>query len=123
MPSLIDNLGTWLEVGTISPSFDEWSTFSEPMISARTIRLIFSSPDWTKRGYTFAWFRHIFYNDDVSWATRIYPKLNRVIIDLPIPEEFIAMGNVVTHLQIRKDGKFKVNQNHVPWTVNAWYKA
>jgi hypothetical protein len=121
MATIVDNLGTWFDLGSVTPSFDDWLTFPGTMMDARTFRLIFTTPNWDKRGYTFAWCRHIFYNDDVSWAGRVYPKMARTIIDIPIPEEFYGV-NIVSELQIRKDGKFKVDATHVPWTVNAWYR-
>lgn len=122
--AIVDNLGNWIEIGTISPSFNQWGSFPDTMLDGQTIRFIFNSTDWTKKANTFMWVRHLFYNGNVTQAVRVYPKQYPVIIDLPIPKELHESGNYITDLQTIKIGKFKLGLTpYVDWSVTAQYRV
>lgn len=121
--SFTDDLGTWSDLGNIEPSFNEWRNFFLGTIQGETFRLLFNSPDWTKKANTWLWIRHEFYNGDTTLAQKVYPRIQPVIIDLPIPKMYVNAGIIVTSISIKKGGKFKLGITpHVPWSVTVHEK-
>lgn len=116
--TITDGLGIWAELGILEPSFDEWRLFAVPTVQGKTFRLIFTSADWTKKGNTWLWIRHLFYNNQTTLSQKVYPRETPVIIEMPIPQEFVTAGNITTYIECKKGGRFRLGVTpHVSWSV------
>jgi hypothetical protein len=88
----------WKLLGTITPT-DDWQLFPVPTF-ARTFRITYGG-DFQRINST-GYLRQFFGMDQVSIATRLYPKRESVIFEMPIPQDLIYQGVERRYLSIKK---------------------
>ncbi|MEP0868879.1 hypothetical protein NDA01_03585 [Trichocoleus desertorum AS-A10] len=88
----------WRSLGTLKPQMD-WRTFNAPTFSD-TFRITYTG--LTPELSSTALIRQYFANDEVSPATRLYPKREKLILELPIPEPLKNSGMVVRYIGVKR---------------------
>lgn len=100
-----DALGVWQNLGTVTPTFDEWTKFPiQCYDSNSSIRLVFNIPN-PNQLRSFGWFRAIYEVAGltvVQPAVRIYPKPDILILQVPVNEDFKARNNPFRSFQVMK---------------------
>ncbi|NCO74174.1 MAG: hypothetical protein GW856_02785 [Cyanobacteria bacterium] len=107
MTALIDDLGVWVQLGTIQPSWD-WIPFPVSFSTNNSIFRIKFIGDFSKIT-TFLYLRVTYSNTGINnfnykW-TRIYPNEAPTIIDLPINQIFLT-NELSKIIEIRKASKW-----------------
>lgn len=89
---------SWNTLGVMVVSTD-WQVFNQPSY-ASTFRISFLGD--LERTWYFARIRQYYGADEVSLSTRIYPKRESIILELPIPQELQNQGVMMRYLGVRK---------------------
>jgi hypothetical protein len=92
----------WRPLGTLTPTTD-WQVFPVPTF-AKTFRIRYTGD--FQRIQSKGYLRQLFSVGQVSIATRLYPKRESVVFEMPIPQDLIDQGQVVRYLSIKKVPKY-----------------
>ena len=96
-----DNFGNWLNLGTITPSLNEWRVFPVSVWLISTYRISFNSTIWNYN-LGWMWLRYLFYDGSTTLSQKIFPRQSPVIINYPIPPQFVNAGLIFPELEIKK---------------------
>jgi hypothetical protein len=101
----LDALGEWLNLGLITPSFDNWVGYEviQPRPS-QVIRVNFTNFD-PKKSYSFVRIRGIYFTAlkaDVTFSIKVHPSDQRRVIELPISDEILGQSNWQLAVEIKK---------------------
>lgn len=88
----------WRSLGTLKPGLD-WRTFNAPTF-ADTFRLSYTG--LTRDLSSSALIRQHFATNEVSSTIRIYPKPEKLIIEIPIPQDLKNGGTGVRYLAVKR---------------------
>ena len=107
----------WNSLGVIQPN-KEWQIYNVPTIGVETFRVTSVVNVRSLYGMR-AYLGQFFYNlDQVLISKRIYPQVdNKQIVELPIPEDFKAQGNITRYLGIKLGNSRKLGVVAYNWTV------
>jgi hypothetical protein len=129
MPQVVDDFGIWDDLGTVIPEPETWLDFPHSTVSrSGTTRLIFGG-DLT-RPNSYAWIRCV-YVIGISqlfgrWI-RVYPKIQRDIIEYPHPQDFAGNPGIIYRsfqVQKRAWGRWRVGISQTSlWTLNLQVKS
>jgi hypothetical protein len=100
-----DDIGVWNNLGTIQAQKKLWVKFPTTATGANaTLRASFLCSDWDKlSSYVLIRPRYTTANTDATGeATRIYPALTPVIIEMPIPSDFQERSIYFRHFEVYK---------------------
>lgn len=110
----------WRRLGTIRPQLT-WSLLDTPTLS-ETFRLSYSGIDTNLSSY--AYLRQYFSNDEVLPSSKLFPKREKLILELPIPQAFKDEGVIIRYLGIiripRKKYGFIYPDSDWQLTIEEW---
>jgi len=89
---------SWNMLGTVVVS-TEWQVIEQATFSS-TFRISFLGD--LQRTWYFARIRQYYGTNEVSLSTRLYPKRESIILELPIPQELRNQGVASRYLGVRK---------------------
>jgi len=89
---------SWNTLGTIEVSTD-WQILNQQTYSS-IFRISFLGD--LQRTWYFARIRQYYGTNEVSLSTRLYPKSESIILELPIPQELRNQGVASRYLGVRK---------------------
>jgi hypothetical protein len=89
---------SWNSLGAVIVSTD-WQVIDQAT-SASTFRISFLGD--LDRTWYFARIRQYYSAEEVSLSTRIYPKQESIILELPIPQELQSQGVTARYLGVCK---------------------
>lgn len=89
---------SWNTLGIVSVSTD-WQILNQASF-ASTFRISFLGD--IQRAWYFARIRQYYGSSEVSFSTKIYPKQEAIILELPIPQELQNQGVIVRYLGVCK---------------------
>lgn len=125
MPNLIiDQFGTWDDLGIVQPIFEQWVEFPDYSESlSETIKLSFSGELEQLKSFAYIRCIYVILNQVIKgqWW-RIYPKFEQEIIIYPVPEEFkFSLRPVQRFFEIQKRHYYRYRvgiSNDKIWTIN-----
>lgn len=99
-----DELGNWLDLGTITPITTGYQLFDTPLINSETLRLTFTC-NWATRSYYLGSYGLLRLYLPTAIITRtkpikIWPNAEREILDFKVPEGLKNNGAFVGDLGI-----------------------
>ena len=121
---IVDGLGTWDELGTVEPVFEDWLTFPDYTYSNSTLlRLIFSFERFDLNSYGFIRCKYESQNTfAIGRWIRFYPKLEPEIIRYPHPEDIANLKGdfkrIYQVLKRHRQRRFNGTLAATPWSVN-----
>lgn len=107
MTALVDDLGVWVQLGTLTPRWD-WESFPVSSSTANSIFRVSTIGNFSQIN-TFIYVRVVYQNSgtnnpDSRWV-KFYPKNEKEIIDLNTNPLF-TFSNVSRIIQVRKGSRF-----------------
>lgn len=107
----------WSSLGIIQPTLD-WQIYNVPTIGCETFRITNVVNVVSLYGMR-AYLGQFFYNlDQVLVSKRIYPHTDtKQMIELLIPDDFKAQGNITRYLGIKLGKSRKLGVTTYNWTV------
>jgi hypothetical protein len=101
----LDALGEWLNLGFVTPSFDDWISYG--IIQSRpsqVIRINFNNFN-PRESFSYTRIRGIYFTAlkaDVTFSVKVYPSDQRRVIELPISDEILGQSNWRLAIEIKK---------------------
>lgn len=93
----------WRILGTVKPSL-EWIVLETPTLS-ETFRISYSGIDPYFNSVVFI--RQYFANDEVLPVSKTYPKSEKLILEMQIPQAFKNDGLVIRYLGVKRSFRKK----------------
>ncbi|MBD2039711.1 hypothetical protein [Microcoleus sp. FACHB-672] len=93
----------WLPLGTLSAAL-EWQSFDEPIIDCSMIRVSFATAGSFDKIFSFCWLRRTWIQDlpaVVEPAFKVYPKAERILYSVTIPEPITQQGLYLAEYQLK----------------------
>ena len=89
----------WQLIGTLVPGY-RWQQFDTPVIGGELFRV---SQTWNGQypGDGPAWFSSVFANSGISGFRRFYSNNEPLLMEMPIPDEFVDAGLLVRYIQVK----------------------
>lgn len=110
----------WRALGTLQPSND-WKLLSQPTFS-ETFRISYSGIDPHFNSKVLI--RQYFANDEVARVFSSYPKKEKLVLEIAIPEDFKADGLFIRYLGVRRVTRNRYGLLYPPgnWkiTIEEW---
>jgi hypothetical protein len=105
-----DDIGIWNDLGTLTPNATNWVKYPVVATGANdTIRITFSSSNFSKIN-SLVWLRPRYQtadSDQVGQAIRIYPKPEKQVVQVPIPQDFRDRSVYFRAFEIKKQLKYR----------------
>ena len=124
MTQIVDDFGIWDDLGTVLPLEENWLVYPRSTTSrSGTTRLVFGGD--LEKTNSYGWIRCI-YTIGIAqvfgrWI-RVFPKVQRDIIDYPHPEDFANNPGIITRsfeVQKRSWNRFRIGVSQTSlWTLN-----
>lgn len=124
MGTITDDIGVWNDLGTLQPTtLNEWVKFPSTAVGGNaTLRVTFFCTDFSKVRSS-CWFRPNYKTantDQVGRAIRLYPKPERILLDIPVPEELQERSVFFRDFQLLKTLRLRKRPGitpDIPWSI------
>lgn len=114
-------MASWSSLGVVTPHLGEWRLFDAPSAGGETFRLSFINLGLNPESRRWGGFGVLdsLYATDVSGSgSRVYPKVEKQIITLPIPQDLKNAGLVVRYFRVRKfTRRYLGRVNEPAWAI------
>lgn len=105
MGTISDAFGIWNDLGTILPTINNWTKFTNTAVGGlNTIRASFIV-DTSKELNSFCWLRWSYIAEGqnlTTRATKIYPRNETLLLDVPIPDDLKVRDIFYRDFEVKK---------------------
>ncbi len=110
MPTTGDDIGIWNNLGTITPTLNQWVKFPTTATGANaTLRVTYICNDFSKVN-SYCWIRSRYQtsnSNQVSKAIRLYPTSDKQLIEVPIPQDLQDRSIYFRDFEVKKVIKYR----------------